>query len=218
MADKREAQRNLKRLQNIKTWQLFLLLILFGFLAATFLRLNNVGMSQRRQAVIQADKSYKSGDFQSSDTIKARLFHLQRFVTAHMNADPGVIYLETKYNADFQANLAAASGSANPGDNIYEQASAECDPKFGGYSQAYMQCITNYLNQFSPQDTPQSTDAKDLAPNAELYRYSFVSPVWTPDVAGILVLFCVIILFLIISRITGVIILKLIIKSRNRSL
>ena len=57
MADKRVARRNLRRLERVKTWQLLILFVLVCFVAATFLRINNVGMIQRRSAVATADKS-----------------------------------------------------------------------------------------------------------------------------------------------------------------
>lgn len=207
MADKREAQKNLKRLQYLKTWQLVLVFLLFAFIAATFMRLNNVGMAQRREAVIQADKA---GD---KEVIKARVFELQRFVTSHMNANMGVVYLENQYRRDSQAAIDAASGVSNPNGNIYKKAQDECAPKFSHYSQAYLQCTVDFLNKYSPAE--QKAVSPDLLPKVDLYRYSFVSPLWAPDFAGMFVLIAVFILFVIIARITGVIILKSIIKARN---
>ena len=52
MADKGRIKQDIKNLQRIKTWQLIILLIIVGFIAATFLRLNSIGMVQRREAVI----------------------------------------------------------------------------------------------------------------------------------------------------------------------
>ena len=57
MVDKRIARRSIRRLERIKTWQLLILFVLVCFVAATFLRINNVGMVQRRNAVAIADKS-----------------------------------------------------------------------------------------------------------------------------------------------------------------
>lgn len=208
MADKRLAQKNLRRLQNIKTWQLFLLFILFGFIAATFLRLNSVGMLQRREAVIQADK------LGNADNTKSRIFELQRFVTSHMNANMGVIYLEGQYRRDSQMQIDEASGVSNPNGNIYKKAQDECAPKFHHYSQAYLQCTVDYLASFAPADTSKVNKA--ILPNPELYRVSFVSPLWTPDFAGLFVLICILILLLIITRLTGVIILKTVLKAKNR--
>ena len=45
--DKKKTKFRIKRLSQIKTWQLVVLLIMSGFISATFLRLNNVGMVER---------------------------------------------------------------------------------------------------------------------------------------------------------------------------
>ena len=91
MADKRAARRNLRRLERVKTWQLLILFVLVCFVAATFLRINNVGMIQRRSAVATADKSG------NETQIFNRLQDLQRYSTTHMNASSGVIYLQHQY-------------------------------------------------------------------------------------------------------------------------
>jgi uncharacterized SAM-binding protein YcdF (DUF218 family) len=61
-------RKNMKRLQRIKTWQLVILLIIVGFISATFLRLNNIGMIERRSAVLAADEAGKA------DAIQDRLY------------------------------------------------------------------------------------------------------------------------------------------------
>ena len=81
--DKRKTKFRIKRLSQVKTWQLVILLIMAGFISATFLRLNNVGMIERREAVENADKT---GDIVS----------LQQRAT-HMNADPGKFALDNTY-------------------------------------------------------------------------------------------------------------------------
>ncbi len=207
MADKRQVRRNIRRLQHVKTWQLVVLLVLVGFIAATFLRLNSVGMSQRRDAVLQADKT---GD---TEAIKARLFALQRYVSSHMNADMGSIYLENQYRRDSQRAIDSASSVGNPNGNIYKKAQEVCAPKFTHYSQAYLQCTVDYLAQYTPADDPAS--AVNL-PKADAYRYSFVSPLWSPDFAGLSVLVFLLILLMIFARLIGLMVLRMLLKMRNR--
>lgn len=191
----------------MKTWQLVVLLVLSGFIAATFLRLNNIGMLQRREAVMQADAS---GD---AIAIKSRLYDLQRYVTSHMNADMGSIYLENQYKRDYQSALDSASGVTNPNGNIYRKAQDVCAPKFTSYTQAYLQCTVDYLNQYAPAGDPAQTVK---GPKADAYRFSYVSPLWTPDFAGFSVLFCLFILAVIFSRWLVILILKLMLKMSNR--
>ena len=207
MANKRQVRRSIRQLQKVKTWQLAVLLVLVGFIAATFLRLNNVGMVDRRDAVLAADKA---GD---PAVTQARLYDLQRYVTSHMNADMGSIYLENQYKRDSQKTIDAASGSENPESNIYKKAQEVCAPKFTHYSQAYLQCTVDYLSSQSPAASPTSTVA---LPKADLYRHSFVSPVWSPDFAGWSVLVCVLLAVMIIARIIGLVILRIILKRHNR--
>ena len=207
MANKRQVKWGIRRLQHIKTWQLVVFLVIFGFIAATFLRLNNIGMLQRREAVINADTS---GD---QTAIKSRLFDLQRYVTLHMNTDMGSIYLEGQYKRDSQQALDSASGVTNPNGNIFRKAQDTCAPKFTHYTQAYLQCVVGYLDQYTPAGTPTST-AK--LPKADAYRFSYVSPTWSPDFAGFSTLICLLILIMIFARISGIFVLKLILKMSNR--
>lgn len=207
VADKRQVRRNIRQLQHIKTWQLFVLLLLCGFIAATFLRLNSVGMAERRDAVLAADKT---GD---KEAIKARLYELQRYSAAHMNAEAGPIYLENQYKRDSQAAITAASGDGDSNGNIYKKAQDTCAPRFTHYSTAYLQCTVDYLNQYAPANNPSSTVA---LPKADAYRYSFAAPLWSPDFAGFSVLICLVILLMIIARFVGLFVLRMMLKMRNR--
>jgi hypothetical protein len=200
----RGIRRGISRLRHIKTWQLFVLLLLLGFVAATFLRLNNIGMVQRREAVLQADTT---GD---PNAIKNRLFELQRWVSSHMNADMGSIYLENQYKRDSQNVIDAASGVSNPNGNIYKKAQEVCAPRFTHYTQAYLQCTVDYLAQYTPSDSP--SQAVKL-PKADAYRYSYVSPLWSPDYAGFTVLICLLIVLMIVGRAVGLIVLRLILRA-----
>ena len=57
MVGKGKIKKRLKQIQSLKNWQLFILLLLVIFVDLTALRLNNVGMVRRREAVESADKS-----------------------------------------------------------------------------------------------------------------------------------------------------------------
>lgn len=207
MADKRQVRRNIRRLQHVKTWQLVTLLLLVGFVAATLLRLNNIGMVQRRDAVLAADKT---GD---QNAIKARLYDLQRYVTSHMNADMGSIYLENQYKRDSQQVIDTAGGTSNPNGNIYKKAQEVCAPRFTHYSQAYLQCTVDYLSQYSPAN---SANANVQLPKADAYRFSYVSPLWSPDFAGFAVLFCLLIIVMIVARLLALLVLRMMLRIRNR--
>lgn len=212
MADKRQIRQGIKQLQRVKTWQLVVLLVLMGFVAATFLRLNNIGMAQRRTAVIDADKT---GD---QVAIKSRLVDLQRYVSSHMNTYMGTIYLEEQYKRDTEAANKAAASDNNPNGNIFKKAQDICAPKFsdlGHYSLPYQQCVLDELNKY-PAASALTSSLK--LPKAESYRHSFASPLWSPDFAGFSVLICLLILLVIIARLIGLLVLRILLKSRHGSL
>ncbi len=193
----------------LKTWQLIILLILVLFIAATALRLNNVGMDQRREGVYSADEA---GD---EDIIHQRLLSLREYSSSHMNANTGAFVLKNQYDRDSQRALADAQNkseeSESPNGNIYKKAAEVCDPQFSGYSQAYMQCFMNELNKY-----PESGAVSDsvVLPTAELYQYDFASPIWTPDIAGWTVLLAIIISVVIITKITLTVVLSMFLKRR----
>lgn len=207
MAENQGVKRSIRHLQHVRTWQLLILLVLFGFLAATFLRLNSVGMIQRREAVLAADAH---GDV---DQIKSRLFDLQRFVTSHMNTNMGTIYLEHLYNQDSQQIINDAGGGSNPNGNIYKKAQDVCAPRYTSYSQAYLQCTVDYLEQYGSSGELKSTVK---LPKPDAYSHSFASPLWSADFAGWSVLICVLIIIMIFVRLIGLLILKLILELSNR--
>lgn len=208
MVNKRQVRRNIKRLQRIKTWQLLILLILAGFVSATFLRLNNVGMVQRRDAVLAADES---GD---QESIRSRLYELQHYVSAHMNTNMGGgIYLENQYQRDYESALAAASSSTGSAENVYKEVTDACQAQYTIWS-AYFQCVTDRLGSM-PDGSDLSANVQ--FPKAEAYRHDFASPLWSPDFAGWSIVVCAVLLLVIIARLVGLLALNIILRWRNKS-
>lgn len=210
MADKSRIKKNIKDLQRVKTWQLIILLIIVGFIAATFLRLNNIGMVQRRDAVISADK-----EGNEEATIN-RLYDLQRYVSSHMNTDLGRgVYLENGFNRDLQTWQQGQYGDGNPNGNIYKKAQEVCAPQFSNYSFAYLQCTTNELAKYPAAAGPASETSK---PRQEAYIHSFSSPFWSPDFAGLSLLVAGAILLLIVIRLISLAILQLMLRRRYKQI
>lgn len=207
VADNRQVKKSIRQLQRVKTWQLVILLILFGFIAATFLRLNNIGMVQRRTAVLSADKS---GDQAS---IANRLYDLQRHASSHINAGTGPFYLENQYKRDTRKLIEKAKNAGGPNGNINVKADAVCKPRYNTYSQAYAQCFSDELAKYPPAPDP----AQNVKlPSTELYRYDFASPKWSPDFAGGALAVCAIIVVLILARLISLGILSLMLRHHYR--
>jgi hypothetical protein len=208
VADKGRIKHNINELQRVKTWQLIVLLVIVGFVAATFLRLNNIGMVQRREAVINADKA---GDEQA--TIQ-RLLDLQQFVSAHMNTDLGRgVYLENGYNRDLQNWQTTQYGDSNPNGNIYKKAQEVCAPQFRSYSYAYLQCTTNELAKYPAAKDPATDTSK---PRQEAYIHAYSSPLWSPDFAGWSLVACAVIIMLILIRLISLGVLQIMLKRQYK--
>lgn len=202
MLKKRQSQIGPKKLQRIKTWQLVVLLILSTFLASTFLRLNNIGMIERRNAVISAD------EVGSAEITKDRLYDLQRYVSSHMNTSLGQgVYLESSYKRGVQEAYRAPENDSQ----VYRLVDDYCKPRFSHWSQAYVQCIANKLSEYPETETV-------AFPNTRTYLHNFVSPVWSPDFAGLTVLVSSFLLIVIIIRFIGYLLLRLLLKRRFSSI
>jgi hypothetical protein len=209
VADKRQVKKSIKRLQRIKTWQLLVVLLLVGFITATFLRLNNIGMIQRREAVLTADKAGNTSDMIN------RLYDLQRYSASHMNADSGVFYLEQQYRRDVQKIVDAAKNVGNPNGNVNVKADAICKPQYTAWSPAYVQCFADELAKFPPSPDPVQNVT---LPSTDLYRQSFASPLWSSDFAGWSVLICVLIIIVIAGRLISLGVLRLLLKQHYRGI
>lgn len=198
----------------VKTWQLVMLLFVGIVLSVAFLRLNNLGMDTRRYAVVQADKK---GD---KEATRAALVELQRYISSHMNTSlgPNGFYLEHQYNRDKQSALNQATLDSNPNSAVYQQASIDCQNRFRGgvasFRNDYVTCVAERVKALSPSTDPVSLKL----PKAENYRYDFASPLWSPDLAGFSVLFCVIITSVIIIRIITNLVLRLVLKHRFKAI
>ena len=155
----------------IKPWYLLVLALLLAITCIFALRANNSHMGKLRSAVYSADQS--NGDVQGT------LNNLQAYVTSHMNTDltggnTGVyppIQLQYTYE-----RLEEQAGQGGNGD-LYTQAQAYCQKQdaidFSGHNR--VPCIEQFV---------QSHGVKPVQLPASLYEFAFISPRWSPDLAG----------------------------------
>lgn len=205
--DRRKVKKDIKWLQRVKTWQLILLLILSLYVSATFLRINNVGMVERRNAVEAADKI---GD---PEVVKERLYALQRYSSQHMNASTGDFDLRATYDRDVKELLDEAEAANKQSNNtIWNKAANECYAEFPGYWQGQIQCILE-----KQQDFPTNTPITEVeTPDPSLYRHNYLSPTWSPDFAGWSLVVSAILLVIILFRLVALLILTILLRSRYR--
>ena len=165
----REAITDIKVLNN---W-LFVLAILVGTLVCIFaLRTNNVTALRLRDDVLRADK--ENGD------VEAALRTLREYTYVHMNTDLSSgsiaqpIQLKYRYERLVQAEKDRVS---KQNEKIYTTAQAECEKLFpkGLSGSGRIPCITDYVTK---------NGEKERSIPDSLYKFSFVSPRWSPDLAG----------------------------------
>lgn len=202
----------LKIISRLKTWQLLIVLFMMVIVSATLLRLNSLGMMERRAAVIAADEK---GD---KAVLRTKIVELQGYISQHMNTSlTGGLYLAKTYERDRDAALAAAQSTTNPNSSVYQQASIECRARWKGgvasFRNDYVQCVVEKVGTLAPQADPT---AGLKLPKADAYRISFASPLWTPDIAGLSVLVCLLLILVIIVRLVTLVVLRVLLKRHFR--
>lgn len=206
MADTRQLHTLLRRVEQVKTWQLLVLLLLCGMVTLTFLRFTNINIVQRRDAVLQADRQ---GD---SEALRNNLSALQRYSADHMNTTGAPLYLEGSYKRDVK-KIVEQNSAQSVHENAMSEADKVCKSQHPGYSQAYVQCVAAEQAKF-PSANPAA--AINL-PSPSLYRHIFYSPLWTPDFTGFSVLVCIFLSLLIVVRLVSLAILKVLVRRRYSS-
>lgn len=217
--DKQQVRKKIWRLEQVKTWQLVVLLVMSGFVSATFLRLNNIGMIERREAVKQAD-------IEGDDSLTAkRLYDLQRFVSSHMNTDPGMVPLEHSYKRAYEQALQEFESqiSGQSSNSVVAEVRAYCDSQAqqGGWGRfqttadpRYVQCINDQWNQHPSAGLDQQFQAPSTAP----FYHTFAPPRWSSDFAGWSLVVTGLIALAIVLRFVGLVVLKILIKRRYRQI
>lgn len=171
--NKRHLHHFWRKFRVVKPWYFLVIAVVFGMLAVFALRSNYSQMATLRDAVYTADKN-------NGDVAKA-LNNLRSYVYGHMNTNLSSgtdIYppIQLKYTYDrlIQAQSAMV---ASQNSQIYTDAQHYCEQlypdSFSGGPR--VPCITQYVSSHGSKAQP--------IPDA-LYKFNFVSPSWSPDLAG----------------------------------
>ena len=158
-------------------WAIYLTVFLIsGSISFTALRHNNQTMIELRNAVYAADKN--NGD------VNTALNKLRAYVYAHMNTDLSsggnsiMPPIQLKYT---YARLQAAEKKRADAVN------SQVDAKGQSYCAAIYPNIdfTSKLNRLTCLRKYLSSHTAQVSPiPAALYEYDFISPTWSPDLAG----------------------------------
>ena len=214
---KNKLRQTLASIFRISNWKIALVLVLLGFLAATFLRFDHVKMTELRDAVMAADE--KDDDEAISNSLnELHAFTLKHIIfnTVEDNGEQritfgtGPFYLENQYLRKANAAIKKAQeeidkNSSNPQGNIYKKVAAICDAqgKKYGYQypdKRYVNCYVNELATYPELDQDLSVSGSAKLPSTELFRYEFASPLWYPCASGILMLICAILAVIFVVR------------------
>lgn len=163
--------------------------MLFLVIGIFALRQNNLTAIHLRDELLTVDE--KGGD------VEASLRKLREFVYSHMNADLGAgtgiqqpIQLKYSYERLVAAEKARVE-KAN--ENVYTAAQRYCERKYpGSFSGGpRVPCIQDYVTKNGEKEQPIPED---------FYKFSFTSPRWSPDIAGISLLLSFVFFVLFVIR------------------
>jgi hypothetical protein len=186
---KRKLHHFLTKLRLISPWYVLILLLLSVGVSIYALRQNNITMINLRNDVYQADKN-------NTDVEKA-LQNLQSYVVSHMNTSLTTgnssvyppIQLSYTYERLVQASQ-AQSQTVNT--QIYTNAQTYCQQlnpvDFSGHNR--VPCIEQYVQS-------HGINVPNIPPN--LYEFDFISPAWSPDLAGWSLLMSTVLLLLFVG-------------------
>ena len=171
-----------KRLQlKIRKLNLKVLLVLFLigiFTTLIALRSNNVQMLRLREAVFIADES--------GEGVNEALDELRTYVHNHMNTDlnSGGISIKPPIQLKFTyERLVAAEEQKVKAHNekVVAEAPGICERRFpAGQIRPRAECVDEYI--------AENTKKASTTIPKELYQFDFVSPRWSPDFAGFMLL------------------------------
>lgn len=186
------------QIRSVKIGYLVLLLLVSSIVAAFALRQNNLEMVRLRDAVYQADE--QGGD------VEGALQRLRAHVYAHMNTDlsggNSGVYPPIQLKYTYQRLQQAEKDRVNQDSSkVYTDAQAYCErlnpTDFSGRNR--VPCIEKYVSE---RTTPEK-----VIPDA-LYKFDFVSPTWSADVAGVSLAIAVLTAIVLALRIAAGRILK----------
>jgi hypothetical protein len=188
--NKRYAHHLLTQLRAIKHG--YLLAALFASLAIFILayRQNNVEALRLRDELLRVDQ--RNGD------VETAIKNLREFTYTHMNANlsggPNNIYppiqLKYRYERLVQAEKDRVT-AANA--RLYTDAQTYCEQRIAtGRTINRVPCIQEYLTAHGAQTAKPIPDA--------LYKFDFVSPLWSPDLAGWSLIIFLVTAFLLLVR------------------
>jgi hypothetical protein len=161
--------------------------LLLGTICLMSLRSNNERMIELREAVYTADE--QNGDVEGA--IRALREHIYAHMNTGLNTGSNSIHPPIQLKYTYERAQAAQQAQLGPGNAaLYHEAQMYCESQHAGASATELvACFESYASARGVQ----------LAPIPEaLYKFDFISAKWSPDVAGLSLIFTLLSGFLFI--------------------
>ncbi len=175
MTDKRKLNHSYRRLRHIKSRYILILAVFFLILGIYGMRQNYSRMVELRAAVASADK--QNGD------VETALRNLREFVYNHMNTNlsSGNVAIKPPIQLKYRYERLAkteAKKAEEVNREVKKQGEQICIKKYPGriFNSPRVNCTAKYISEHSAKQNPIPSD---------LYKFDFISPVWSPDLAGV---------------------------------
>ena len=181
----------LTEIKKVSYWYFLIAFIISASICAVALRDNNLKAISLRNQLYQVDK-------QDGNTTAA-LNNLRQYVFTHMNTDlasNGGIYPPIQLKYTYQRLQQSQSQQLSTTNSLlYTQAEDYCQATVpNGFSGRYrVPCIENYI-------TTHGTSSVASQIPTSLYEFDFVSPIWSPDLAGWSLIVSVLLFILFVIR------------------
>ncbi len=162
-----------QKLQPVSPWYFLVAFIIFSTMSVIALHNNSVTAIKLSQALVKADE--QNGD------VETALRKLRQYMYSHMNtgfSDSSSIKQPIQLKFRYERLVAAEKARVDAlNAKIYPDAQAFCEQQFphGLSGGGRVPCIQQYVLDHGAKEQP--------IPDA-LYKFDFVSPTWSPDLAG----------------------------------
>lgn len=188
--DRKKLHHYWTKLRPVSYWYFFIVFVISLGIAINALRHNNLRMIELRNKVTIADK-------QDKDVEKA-LRDLRGHIYSHMNTNlasgPTAIKPPIQLKYSYERLLKAEKARVKKeNSSLYNSAQSICQAKHPGsvFGGAVASCVADYI---------VANTEKEKTIDDSLYKFDFVSPVWTPDLAGWSLVIAGLFLFLFLLR------------------
>lgn len=157
----------------------------FGIVTVFFVTLSIVGLISNSNGAVERYESLKAVDQSGGDVEKA-LNELRAYIYSHMNTQIGSdtgIKPPIQLRGTYERLVAQEQEKAVEGNSLYAEAQAHCErTQPSGFSgRNRLDCITAYVDSNGVKIEAKPVDE-------DLYKFDFVPPRWSPDLAGFSIL------------------------------